>query len=220
MARRNARGVVELTVAALATLLVHGAFLSVIDLTTGVRSDSPRHPDAVGAGANAGSNSGEWIERKMTVRLLSEVSKEEVLSPLEALLKVAVTEVSAVEVLGQNSDPLPPIFPERDGDESVDSAAELVARARLSGVYESQIRARIMRAWRRPDGVVLSGASNCRALIRQTESGKISEVELAYEGCDWTDEMRASLVRAIFSASPLPAPPHPSVFVDVFSLKF
>jgi hypothetical protein len=55
-------------------------------------------------------------------------------------------------------------------------------------------------------------------MIRQDERGAIRELELlrCYGSARW----QKSLTDAIFSSSPLPAPPNPQVFADAFSMQF
>lgn len=64
-----------------------------------------------------------------------------------------------------------------------------------------ELTARIQKGWTLPgDGG--AGDFHCRARIRQDEAGEIEEIEL--ERCDDDGALRASLLRAVHSAVPLP----------------
>jgi hypothetical protein len=64
------------------------------------------------------------------------------------------------------------------------------------------LTARIQNAWTLPRDR-LAADFNCRVKIRQDNSGTVEEVE--FESCDDVESLRASLVRAIEHAAPLPA---------------
>lgn len=88
----------------------------------------------------------------------------------------------------------------------------------LAGRYVGQIDARIQRAWLRPRAPLATGLFTCRARITQDSTGRVREVELV--GCNGDAAWQTSLVQAIDSASPLPAPPDPAVFSSVVTLDF
>lgn len=202
--------------AAVGTLLLHTLFaVAVWGGGTSVRY--PDRPEAIGSGANRGSADGNSTERRIVVRMLSDVNSELVPRSTDAYLAELVKRALKLEITGPDSVALPPLIFIEDGALAESSDAELMARAEMMGVYESQTRARIVRAWKLPE----EGAEDdfsCRAQIRQHRDGRIMEVELPYDDCDGSPQMRQSLVNAIFTASPLPAPPHPGMFVDSFSL--
>jgi hypothetical protein len=56
--------------------------------------------------------------------------------------------------------------------------------------------------------------------IHQQPDGRVKTVDITLDKCNGSGEWQKSLSDAIFRASPLPAPPHPSAFVDSFSLMF
>jgi len=204
---------------AAATILLHSLFFAAV-LWGGTRTSRlPDTPDAVGTGANYGRADSDVPERRMIVRLLSEVDAGPLPAPPDTHLDEHIREALKVEITGPDSLPLPPLLV-GTAEPAESSAAELMARAKMMGVYESQVRARIQRAWNLPGGTPPGNTFICRALIRQRRDGRVSEVELPYEGCEGTPALRQSLVNAIFAASPLPAPPHPGVFVDSFSMEF
>jgi TonB C terminal len=91
--------------------------------------------------------------------------------------------------------------------------------ALLLGRYVGQIDARIQRAWIKPrTPIVASGLFACRVRIVQDHGGLVQEIELV--SCNGDASWQMSLVHAIQSASPLPAPPDPRVFSTHLTLKF
>jgi hypothetical protein len=102
-----------------------------------------------------------------------------------------------------------------DGDAS---SADLQAQAALFGRYLGQIQARVERVWRRPRVSLGADGFDCRIQLRQTRTGEVTEVTLLDCGSELSWQL--SLVRAIEGASPLPAPPDPSVFAESLQLKF
>ena len=141
-------------------------------------------------------------------------------------------------------DPVPFVdIPQDRRDEKVDSAASVdtgdpAGRALMFGRYSGQIRARIERAWRRPRSPVSEGMQpspdpaaaspdgnsspadsfRCQVRILQDGHGAIQEVELL--SCNGTVTWQQSLITAILSASPLPAPPDPQVFSPSLTMTF
>jgi TonB C terminal len=103
-------------------------------------------------------------------------------------------------------------------------------RARMFGRYTGQIRARIERAWEKPTSPAndLSAGRTgdavdldtfvCQVQIRQDNRGNVQEVLLL--ACNGTEAWRHSLVIAINQASPLPAPPIPTVFQRALTMTF
>lgn len=124
-----------------------------------------------------------------------------------------------------------PSLIDESGEASL-TAGDPARQSMLFGRYTGQIDARIQRAWRRPrsaiDGPFASGSDGgaaaradtfqCQARIVQEASGNVKEIELIQ--CNGSPEWQLSLVRAIQLASPLPAPPDPSVFTNVLTLAF
>lgn len=195
------------------------ATLHVLVFTVAIWSDltlparSPKPPDAMGAGANVGKPDAELGERRMLSQLTPVLILEDLSVAQTPRLEKPVAP-SALLVAGPDSIPLPPIHVDGDSDPIAATNAEVIARTKMAGIYESQIRARIQRAWSPESG---SGVS-CRVRIHQRSDGSISEVELQLAKCEGTQSWQQSVVNAVFAASPLPAPPHPSVFVNSFEL--
>jgi hypothetical protein len=172
----------------------------------------------MGAGANLGNPEGEIGERRITVRLLTDVNSKASPESADSYLAAEIGNALKLEISGPDALPLPPLLIDEEGTPADSTDAELIARTKLVGIYESQIRARIERAWTLPGSAVADQSFTCRVLIRQQRDGQVKDVEVPYESCDGPPELRQSVVSDIFSASPLPAPPHPGVFVDSFSL--
>lgn len=179
-----------------ATVLLHTLFLAAI-WTGGVSPQLSDLPDAIGAGANLGKPEGESAERSMTVRLLSQSSTIPNKAPKEALLEDALRSAAVLDITGPDALPLPPLYVHENGVPADSTQAELIAREKLFGIYQSQIRARIERAWAATVPKPGSESFKCEVLIRQQPNGSIREVELPIE-CGGSPEMRQSLIYAIF----------------------
>ena len=83
-------------------------------------------------------------------------------------------------------------------------------RQLLFGRYIGQIAARIERAWMRPRTPIDTAFFACRVRITQDRNGVVQEIELVR--CNGNSRWQTSLVQAIQSASPLPAPPDADVY--------
>jgi hypothetical protein len=98
--------------------------------------------------------------------------------------------------------------------------------ARLLGIYNRQIQARVERAWRRPRTPVNEGINRflsaeyfrCQVQIVQDATGNVQETLLA--NCNGSAAWQRSIMIAIQQASPLPAPPSPTVFSRTVTLNF
>ena len=99
-----------------------------------------------------------------------------------------------------------------------ESAGEREARAALLGRYLGQMRARIERAWARPRTAIGADLFECRVQVLQNARGEVQEVTL--QTCSGDTRWQMSLVQAVERASPLPAPPDPSVFAESLQLSF
>lgn len=198
-----------------ATVLLHSLLFAVAIWGDGDSLSNPKLPDAVGAGANAGSPEGELGERRITVMLTPDFREETVPEPAPLLVEFKLPTI--LEITGVSALPLPPII-DLPGEETEALDAQLMARAKYAGVYESQVRARIERAWELNLTSAPDGGFSCVVEILQQKDGRVREVVLVR--CDDSVEWQQSLVDAIQSSSPLPAPPHPSAFVDRFTLEF
>lgn len=95
---------------------------------------------------------------------------------------------------------------------------EQATRAVLFGRYMGQINARIERAWTRPATLAGHDSFACRVSVVQDGVGNVQAVNL--EQCTDDSRWQQSLVRAIRSASPLPAPPDSAIFTPTLRLVF
>jgi hypothetical protein len=131
-------------------------------------------------------------------------------------------------------DPSPPqdvetlaLSEDQDSVSSVDSG-DGAERTRLFGIYSGQIQARVERVWRRPRTAVNDGGDStktnsveyfqCQVQIVQDSIGNVQEILLP--NCNGSVAWQRSLVLAIQQASPLPAPPSPTVFSRTVPLNF
>lgn len=85
------------------------------------------------------------------------------------------------------------------------------------GIYRNQIYARIARAWDEPQGMRLAVGS-CEVNVKQDTQGVVQQIHFGQ--CVATDSWKASLAKAIYYASPLPAPPEERVFTETVTLLF
>jgi outer membrane biosynthesis protein TonB len=88
--------------------------------------------------------------------------------------------------------------------------------AGLLGRYISELQARIERAWNRPPSAH-TGLS-CIVNVTQVPGGTVTDVKLG--GCNGDSAVQQSIVLAVYRASPLPAPPDPSLFDRHLRLEF
>jgi hypothetical protein len=141
-----------------------------------------------------------------------------------------------------SDDPLPAAEMAPDSDPIDDQSETKLAvgdpagRALLFGRYTNQVSARIERAWRRPrspinvlpehlQGIAIDGKAlaatpentfRCQVRILQDNHGNVEEVQLLK--CNGSPVWQQSLVSAILQASPLSAPPSPTVFTNSLTL--
>lgn len=116
---------------------------------------------------------------------------------------------------------MPAAYPELAAhfpEETSQTAGDSDANTRLYGQYLGQIDARIDRAWIRPRTPIGDARFSCQVRIDQDAAGNVSDVVL--ERCNGSPRWRLSLVHAIESASPLPAPPDPAVFAPAVHMSF
>jgi hypothetical protein len=199
-----------------ATILLHALLFTAAIWGGDAARAVARLPDAVGAGANSGNPDGSSTERMIVIQLSPEMMNPDAEQSLAPKLDAPPTP-SMLQVTGPDAIPLPPLVFADGGEAAGSTDADLIARTKLAGMYESQIRARIERAWDQPKAGA-SPAYFCRVKIRQKQDGQVEDVIL--DNCEGSLEWLDSLTKAIYSASPLPAPPDPSVFVDSFSMQF
>jgi TonB C terminal len=117
----------------------------------------------------------------------------------------------------------PPALVQSDDSEDEQRFANTVGEsdpgsALMLGRYVGQITARVQRAWIRPRIPITSKLFVCRVRIVQDRGRNVMEIELAR--CNGDIRWQTSLVAAIQSASPLPAPPDPDVFSRTLTIEF
>ncbi len=201
-----------------ATVLLHSMLFAVAIWGEGAKKIA-RMPDAIGAGANSGKPDGTSSERMIVIQLSPEIQSPDSDSVRPPSLQLtAVQPPSMLQITGPDTIPLPPLEFEQDGEATEASDTDLIARTKLAGLYESQIRARIERAWIQPAERLVAPLYSCRVKVHQQRDGRVDNVSL--ESCEGSLPWLDSLVKAIYGASPLPGPPHPGVFADSFSMQF
>ena len=213
---RGARNPAVVLVGAAASLALHALLLAPILFGGGNRT---RTPDALGTapadrpGAN-GALIVELIEESNSTSKAS--ARVPQIAPLQtpsvSSLRAAVADLvrslPTPDLDEQRKSQAPPA--QAQGDEA--------AEARLYGIYVGQISARIERAWLKPRSSPGADRFVCRAQVVQDPSGQITAVTLT--ACNGNARWQSSLVSAIKSASPLPAPPDPRVFNRRIAMQF
>jgi hypothetical protein len=96
--------------------------------------------------------------------------------------------------------------------------SDAVAQALQFGRYVGQVSARVERAWIRPRSSIDGDRFACKVRIEQDRAGRVLSVELIQ--CNGDSQWQESLVFAIERASPLSAPPDPSVFTSQLVVDF
>jgi len=201
-------------------LFVHALF--VLPFVLELSSPSRKTPDRSGAGASALLSR---AEPEMTVVFINDppaVSATK--SPkLEELASRGLESADLPVVVLSPDDSPAQSAAEVEGDlqhrpEIAASASDLAQHALLYGRYLGQVQARIERAWLRPRTEIGAPRFSCRARVRQNPRGAVIEVTLDH--CNGKERWQQSLLSAIRTASPLPAPPDASVYADVLRLSF
>lgn len=202
-------------VCALASLALHALLLSPILFGTGKHKNT--EPEVPGSAANAdhpgadGAMIVELIEESDRASSASaQVAASSLISPA-TLRRMAAVDVAPPE-------PIPDIDVERDSQTLAQAQGDDTVRARLYGIYVGQISARIERAWLKPRSSPGVDRFVCRVHVVQDQSGNVREVTL--KECNADERWQSSLVHAIQSASPLPAPPDPRVFNRRITMQF
>jgi hypothetical protein len=179
------------------SVLLHALMLETI-LLGGSGKNVPVQPQSPSIGGMPGE------DNAMTVQFLSEPPPQALSVPTPQLIDVPLSPV----------DPPDELVAENDSA----SAAEDPGDSELFGRYMGQVSARIERAWLRPRTPVGEPTFSCRVRIEQDVTGAVREITLVH--CNGSTRWQLSLVQAIQTASPLPAPPDPAVFKRTFSLSF
>jgi len=201
-------------------LIVHGLFVLpfVLDLSLSAR----RAPDRSGAGA---STLFSVAEPEMTVVFVNESAPVTTQPPpkLDALASRGLESIDLpVVVLSPDASPAEAAA-QGPGDhqetpETSPAVPDPAQHALLYGRYLGQLQARIERAWQRPRSEIGAPQFSCRARVEQDRRGDVTRVDLDH--CNGPHRWQQSLVSAIRTASPLPAPPDASVYADILWLNF
>ncbi len=201
-------------------LIVHGLFVLpfVLDLSLPAR----RAPGRNGAGA---STLFSVAEPEMTLVFVNEPAPASNLPPpkLDALASRGLESLDLpVVVLSPDDSPAQSAAQgPADHQETPETSAAVPGPAQhalLYGRYLGQLQARIERAWMRPRTEIGAPQFSCRARIEQDHRGDVIRVNLDH--CNGPQRWQQSLVSAIRTASPLPAPPDVSVYADILWLSF
>lgn len=207
-----------------ATVLVHALLFR--SLTLGSVA-TQRNLDETGPGSSAIlSSDGSWMS--LVIVHLPGPSESRIAEDVSSRGDAAANPI--IQIV--SPDPSPPALIEEslsdESGETAHTAGDPAMQSMLFGRYTGQIDARIKRAWRKPRSPIneefnVGGAADrqtfrCQARIRQDDTGNVQEIELMQ--CNGSPAWKLSLVRAIQRASPLPAPPHPTVFTNTLTLGF
>jgi len=203
---------------ALGSLLVHvGVILPVLwrGAAGGFIQDSERRPGGRPGVPEASQQS------PMTVVFLDPPTEQS--QGTQELESLILSQLSLSTPIG-HPDPisfapdLAPITVEDEPTGAKEAADGPDPNTQLFGRYQGQITARIERLWLRPRTPIPGGSFACRVQVLQDNRGNVREV--TPELCTGDAHWQQSLVRAIRSASPLPAPPDPAVFTSTLTLAF
>lgn len=203
---------------AVGVLLLHAVL--VISFVLSLSLPSTRRPNTTGTGASAFVSA---AESDMTVVFIDEPTPAEDTAPPRSpsLASRGIMQPDEqLVVLGPDPSPAGTNVETADSEDAVSDTAsgDAAEHARLYGRYLGQLEARIERAWMRPRSEIGAPRFSCRARIRQDRRGAVAEASLDH--CNGTERWQQSLLSAIRTASPLPAPPDASVYADVLLLSF
>jgi colicin import membrane protein len=99
------------------------------------------------------------------------------------------------------------------------AAEDARASAQAAGLldrYVAELQARVERAWNRPPSA--QPGLRCTVHVTQVPGGTVTDVRVG--DCNGDDAVRQSIVFAVYHASPLPAPPDPSLFERRLTMVF
>jgi len=198
-------------------MLVHAVIVLpfVLDLSLPTK----KLPDRNGAGASLLRNA---AAEEMSVVFIDEPSPPLDTPPpkLEALNSRGLASLDRpVVVLSPDASSAAVVAP-ADMQEATDlaTASDTAQHALLYGRYLGELQARIERAWLRPRTEIGAARFSCQVRIKQDRHGAV--VDVRFDHCNGTLRWQQSLLTAIRTASPLPAPPDGSVYADVLWLSF
>jgi hypothetical protein len=214
----SARRIGVSAVGIVGTALVH--ILIVLPIFIDLSLPAPHLPTRSGAGASTAASS---EEPSMTVVFINEVEPTQRFAPLKpeelASRGVAPRDLPIV-LLSPDASPAEDASSQEQQNNSAlpEAKGDQTQHALLYGRYLVQVQARIERAWMRPRSAIGAARFSCRARIQQDRRGAV--VAVALDRCNGSERWQQSLLSAIRTASPLPAPPDPSVYADRLWLMF
>lgn len=210
-----------------ATALLHLLLLQ--SMTLGSLASKRAPPDDIGPGSSSiVSADGSWMS--LVIVHLPGPNEFSVVEDLSS--RGEALSNPTIEIVSPDPTPsaeMPELSQIDESGQAIVTAGDPAMQSMLFGRYTGQIDARIQRARRKPrspvsEALADSGSAHasdlfrCQARISQDNIGNVTEIELM--SCNGTPEWQLSLVRAIQRASPLPAPPSPTVFTNALTLSF
>jgi hypothetical protein len=199
--------------AALASLALHAVLLT--PLLLGAAQHQTRTPEAPGGSLLSSEDSTLTVvffdDGDPKLKPPPRLSDAAVLAPVGP---IALRDVPALL-----PDPaLPDVATPGEHARSPQAQGDVTVFTLLYGRYLGQITARIERAWMRPRSSPGADRFACAVQVLQDEKGQVLNVTVGR--CNEDARWRASLVEAVRSASPLPAPPDRRVFRRTVALAF
>ncbi len=202
-------------VAALLSLALHGLLVTSMFWGTGSPVTRPRDTGALDVAAPEAADDGA-----LQVVIVQDPSSAPTASSSNSAVSTgrAIVALSFSDALSDIERSLPDIFIDDRASTVPAVAPDAALRSAMYGRYVGQIDARVERAWLRPRTAIGATTFVCIVRIDQDSRGAVQEVTL--EQCNGDERWQRSLVSAIESASPLPAPPDPAVFTPILHLSF
>lgn len=210
------------------SVLLHAALFFSVSL--GSVTASKRAPDQTGPGATAIVSSEGSFMTLVIVHVSGTTDSDMAVDVASRGMALANPIIQIVSPDPNPSYEMPDLAAIDESGEASVTAGDPARQSMLFGRYTGQVNARIQRAWRKPRSPINDGLESeptspaaaetfqCQARIVQADGGSVKEIELIQ--CNGSPAWQLSLVRAIQQASPLPAPPDPSVFTSELMLGF
>lgn len=211
-----------------ASVALHAALF--LSLSLGSVAASKRAPEETGPGATAiVSSEGSF----MTLVIVHTPGPTDTTMSVDVASRGSTLANPIIQIVSPDPNPsyeMPELASVDESGEASVTAGDPARQSMLFGRYTGQINARIQRAWVKPRSPIIEASERetaspttietfqCQARIVQGAGGAVQEIELMQ--CNGSSEWQLSLVRAIQQASPLPAPPDPSVFTSELMLGF
>lgn len=197
------------TIVAIFCLISHGLlFTTFMWSAAPARTSSPKYPARVNVASEDDPDALQWVA----------LDPEALTDPLRPKLDASTVHLQPIDVrkaLAQVALLVPDLDLPATPDATVADAGRL---SKMYGRYVGQVSARIDRTWLRPRTAIGAPGFSCQVRLIQDVTGHIMEIML--EQCNGDSRWQLSLVQAIQSASPLPAPPDPDVFSRTLHLAF